>query len=145
MSTYTERFTEVSQYLGGINPASYNSVQDTGYVSFANFHRGVVIVHAGVLGQNVDFDFEEATSTAGAGAQSFDSAGKDFLLTATTDNNTVSVVEIKSEEFDVDNNYDCLNVECTPAGSSSIFSLQIWGLVPRFAPVSTTGLDSVTD
>jgi len=145
MSSYTERFSEVHEFLAAIAPASYSTEQNTGYVSLANFHRAVVIAHAGVLGQNVDFDFEQGTSTAGAGAATFDAGGKDFLWAATTDNNVVRVIEIRNEEFNIAGGYDCLNVEATPAGASSIFGVQIWGIVPRFAPVSTASLETVTD
>jgi len=145
MADYTERFSEVAAYLGGINPASYNSEQNSGYVSLANYHRAVIIIHAGVLGQDVDVDVEAAQDTSGTGPGSFDSASKDITLTATTDNNTVSVIEIRTEELDIAGGDDCINLEMTPAGSSSIFGAQIWGLVPRFAPVATTNLDSVTD
>lgn len=142
---YTARFSEIAEYLGGINPASYNSEQNSGYVSLENYHRAVIIIHAGVLGQNVDVDVESAQDTSGTDAGAFDSNGKDITLTATTDNNTVSVIEIRTEEFDVDDAHCCINLEMTPAGSSSIFGAQIWGFVPRYAPASTTTLDSVTD
>jgi hypothetical protein len=143
--TYTQRFSEGAAYLGGINPASYTSEQNTGYVSLANYHRAVIIIHAGVLGQNTDIDIEAAQDTSGTGPGSFHSGAKDILLTATTDNNTVSVIEIKTEEFDIAGGDDCINVEAIPAGASSIFGVQIWGLEPRYMPVPTTGLDSVTD
>ncbi len=142
---YTERFSEFAAYLGGINPASYNSEQNSGYVSLANYHRAVILIHAGVLGQNVDVDVEQATDTSGTSPAAFDSNSKDITLTATTDNNTVSVIEIRCEEFDIANLKDCINLEMTPAGSSSIFGAQIWGIAPRFKPVPTTNLDTVTD
>jgi hypothetical protein len=141
----TERFSEIAAYLGGINPASYSSEQNSGYVSLANYHRAVIILHAGVLGQNVDVDIEAAQDTSGSGPGSFDSGSKDITLTATTDNNSLSVIEIRNEELDIAGGDDCINLEMTPAGASSIFGAQIWGLVPRFGPVSTTTLDSVTD
>ena len=142
--SYTERYSEVHSLLGVINPASYNSVQDTGYVSFANYHRGVIKIHCGVIGGNLDIDIEQGTTTAGAGAKTFNSGSKDITKTATTDNNTVSVIEINSSEFDVNNGFDTLNVEVTPA-SAGIFSVEIWGIVPRFAPVGVANLDTITD
>jgi hypothetical protein len=143
---YTERFSETHELLAVINPASYTTERNSGYVSLANFHRAVILIHAGVLGVNVDVDIESATSTAGAGAGSFDAASKDITLTATTDNNTVSVIEIRTEELDVDGGYDCINLEMTPAAQTGcIFSAQIYGICPRFAPVATTLLDTVTD
>lgn len=140
---YTERFSEAWELLGTINPASYNSEQNTGYKDLGNYGRAVIIIHAGVLGGNVDIDIEQATDTSGTSAKTFDSGGKDLALTATTDNNTVSVIEIRPEEFDVANAFDCLNVEVTPA-SAGILGVQLWA-EPRFKPAATTNLDSVTD
>lgn len=140
---YTERFSEGWEYLGGINPASYNSEQNTGYKDLGNYVRAVIIIHAGVLGGNVDIDVEQATDTSGTSAKTFDSGGKDVALVATTDNNTVSVIEIRPEEFDIANKFDCINLEVTPA-SAGIISAQLWAQ-PRFKPAATTTLDSVTD
>lgn len=143
--SYTERFSETHTILGKINPASYAAEQNTGYVSLANYHRAVIILHAGVLGQNVGFDIEQATDTSGTSAKALDSGSKDVDWTATTDNNAVAVIEIRTEELDVNGGFDCINVEATPAGSAAIFSVEIWGAEPRYAPVSTANLDSVTD
>ena len=141
---YTERFSEAAEYLGGIDPASYNSEQNTGYLNLENYHRCVILVHAGVLGGNVDIDIEQGTDSSGTGAKKVDSGGKDLALTATTDNNTVSVIEVKSEEMDVANSFNHINVECTPA-SAGIIGIQVWGIVSRYKPTPTTNLDSVTD
>ena len=143
--SYTERFSEVHSLLAKINPASYTTVQDTGYVDLGLYHRTVVICHAGVLGGGVDFDFEAAQDTSGTGPGSFDSGSKDFTWVATTDNNAVTVVEIRNEEFDIAGGDHCLNVECTPGGQGDIFGVQIWGIEPRFAAVGTTLLDSIED
>ncbi|MDD5517844.1 MAG: hypothetical protein PHV98_00650 [Candidatus Omnitrophica bacterium] len=140
---YTQRFTEGAALLAKINPASHTTEQNTGYVSLANYHRAAIIIHAGVLGADLDVDIEEGTTTGGAGAQSFDSGGKDITI-HNADDNTVSVIEIRTEECDVSNGYDCINVEATPGGAS-IFGIQVWGLEPRFKPVPTTGIDSITD
>lgn len=143
MSDVTQRFSEEWALLGVINPASHSTEQNTGYVSLANYPRAVVILHCGVIGGNLDVDIEEGTDTSGSGAQTFNAGGKDITKTATTDNNTVSVIEIKSSECDVADSYDCINVEVTPA-SAGIFSVQIWGLA-AYKPAPTTLLDSVTD
>ncbi|MFA5714392.1 MAG: hypothetical protein WC998_01455 [Candidatus Paceibacterota bacterium] len=143
---YTQRFSEGAAVLAVINPAAYTTEQNTGYVSLANYHRAAIIIHCGTLAGNLDIDIEEATTTAGAGAQTFDAGGKDLALVGTTDNNTVSIIEIRTEECDVDDHYDCINVELTPAGQASdIFSVLVLGLEPRFKPVPTTLVDSVTD
>jgi hypothetical protein len=141
---YTQRFSEGAALLAKINPATYTTEQNTGYVSCALYQRVAVVIHAGALGGDLDVDIEEGTDTSGSGAQAFDSNGKDITIDSDDDDNTVSVIEIRGEEFDVNDGFDCLNVEVTP-GSSSIFSVQVWGLEPRYAPVSTSGLNSVTD
>jgi len=143
---YTERFSEAHAYLGGINPASYTTEQNSGYVSLANYARAVIIIHAGVLQDTIDVDVEAAQDTSGTGPGSFDSASKDITLTATTDNNTVSVIEIRTEELDVAGGDVCINLEMTPGSQNgSIFGAQIWGTEPRYKAVSTATLDSVTD
>lgn len=143
MSDVMQLFTEGWALLGVINPASHNSEKNTGYVSLANYPRAVILIHCGVIGGDLDIDIEEGTNTSGAGAQTFDSGAKDITKTATTDNNTVSAIEIKSSECDVADGYHCINVEVTPA-SAGIFGVQIWGLA-AYKPAPTTLLDSVTD
>ena len=70
---YTARFSEQDALLATIDPASYNSEQNTGYVSLAQYHRAYVVVHAGVLGGNVNIDLEQGTDTSGTGAKTLDS------------------------------------------------------------------------
>lgn len=140
----TERFSEVAALLATINPASYNSEQNTGYVALTNYARVAIVIHAGVISGDLDVDIEQATTTAGGSAKPLDSNSHDITKTATTDNNTVSIIEVDMDELDVSGGFDCLNVEVTPA-SGGIFGVQVWGLVPRYAPVSTTNVDSITD
>jgi len=143
MSNFTERFSEVCAVLAELDPHEYGAgEQNTGYVSFANYHRGAVIIQTGAMSAAIDVDFEEATTTAGAGARSFNAAGKDLSLTTP---GHVYIFEIKSEEFYkvAGTNYDCLNVELTLTNNAE-FSVLVLGIVPRFPPVGTT-LVTVTD
>jgi hypothetical protein len=147
MASYSERFTEVWQLLDTIYAANVaaNTETNSGYVNCANMARIVIIVHPLSLNDALDIDIEEGTTTGGAGAQSFDAAGKDIAVAAA--DTKPSVIEIKGEEFDAANNYDCLNIEVTTAntqGSSNYFVVEVWGMT-AYAPASTTNLDSVTD
>lgn len=137
---YTERFSEEWELIDSIAPASYNAEQNTGLLSLANYVRTVIILHAGVLGGALAVDIEESATAAGA-LTSFDTASKDIDLVGTTDDDTISVIEIRNEEFSAGFSY--LNVEITP-GAACIFGLQVWGL-PVYKPAATTNLDSVTD
>lgn len=147
MSDYTERFSEQAELLAEISPAAYTTEQNTGYVSLANFHRAVIVIQCGTLTANIDVDVEEATSTAGANPQTLDNYGKDTVLYAATHSDTTTIIEVRTEELDTNDEYDCINVELNPinAQSGSIFGVQVWGLVPRYKPVATTLLAEVVD
>ena len=142
MADYTERFSEVWSLLGSITAANATTEQNTGYVSMANYHRAMVIIVPVSLGGALDVDMEQGTTTAGAGAKTLDSGNKDVTVAAA--DTAPSIIEIRTEEMDVSGGFDCLNVEVTPA-AASYFWVGLWGGVPRFAAVSTTNLDSVTD
>ena len=144
MSDYCERFSEVWSLLATIEPASSQAEQNTGFVSLANYHRAVIIIHVGALGGDVDCDVEQAINTSGDDVKTVQANTKDITLTAVTDDDTVSVIEVRTAELDVDNRFDCINLEMTPA-QAGIVSAQIWGGVSRYQPVPTTNLDSVTD
>ena len=147
MPDYTERFSEAWQLIDfhyGAGVAA-NTEVNTGYNLLANFHRIVIIIHPVALNDALDIDIEEATSTAGAGAQAFDATLHDITVAAA--DTEPSVIEIQTEELTVTSKMDCLNVEITTAntqGGSNYFVVEIWGM-PRFQPAVTTNLDSVTD
>jgi len=78
--SYTKRFSEAWEYLGGIDPASHSAEKNTGYLDLGNYVRAVVIIHAGVIGGNVDVDIEQGTNTSGASAKTLDTNAKDITL-----------------------------------------------------------------
>jgi len=139
---YTERFTEVHELLANLVVTSSGAEQNTGYVEVGRFHRGFIQIIPVTLGGALNVDVEEATDTTGAGAQTFDSGGKDTTIPQTDTNPTI--IEWRNEELTVDSAYDALNVEVTPGGAST-FVVQVWGTVPRKAPVATTNLEAVVD
>ena len=142
MADYTERFSEVWSLLGSINGNNDSSEVNTGYVSLSSYHRAMIMVIPISLGGDLDVDLEQGTTTAGAGAKTVDSGNKDITVAST--DTAPSIIELRTEELDVTGGFDCLNVEVTPA-AASYFWVGLWGGVPRFAAVSTTNLDSVTD
>jgi hypothetical protein len=141
MADYTERFSEVWSLLGTITGNNDAAENNTGYISLANYHRVVVMVVPISLGSDLDVDLEQGTTTAGAGAKTVDSGGKDITVAST--DTAPSLIELRTEEMDVTGGFDCLNVEATPT-VASYYWVGVWGM-PRFSPVSTTNLDSVTD
>lgn len=145
--SYTERFTEQWQLIDTIYQlaGASNTEVNSGYNSLANFHRVVIVIHPLDINDDLDVDIEQATDTSGTGAKTFH-AGDHDITVATTDTKP-SVIEIQTEELDVTGKFDCLNVEVTTAntgGEGNDYVVEIWGM-PRYKPVSTTNLDSVTD
>jgi hypothetical protein len=142
MADYTERFSEVWSLLDNDVISSASSEQNSGYVSLANYHRCMIQIIPVSLGSDIDVDIEQGTDTSGTGAKTFDSGNHDITVAST--DTAPSIIEITTDELDVTNAFHCINVETTPTVAST-YVVQIWGGVPRYAPVSTTNLDSVTD
>lgn len=145
---YTARFSEYAQYLGGIYAlgVAANTASDTGNLLLENFHRAVIIIHPLDINDVLDIDVEEATDTTAGTRTQMDSGGKDISVAIA--DTAPSIIEIRTEELDVQNGYKYINVEATTAntgGGGNDFVVEVWGLVPRYAPVSTSTLDSVTD
>ncbi|HML23510.1 MAG TPA: hypothetical protein PKD09_17775 [Aggregatilinea sp.] len=138
----TALITEGLEYLGGIAPASHSTEQNTGSINCGLYERVLVVLHCGVIGGNLDVDIEQQASSGGT-PKALDSNSKDVAKTATTDNDTVTAININAEEFDVNNGYEYLNVEVTPA-SAGIFGVQVWG-VPRYKPAANALLDAVVE
>jgi len=139
---YTERWTEVCYPLAEINPASYTQPQDTDYVSLANYHRAVVVMHMGAMLGTQDLALYQATDTLGTGAKAI--TGKSITQLTAADDNARVAIELQTEELDVDGGFDCI-AACTTPGGANIFELTIYGIIPRFPPVPTTNWDEVVD
>jgi len=143
--SYTERFSEVHQLLDFIAVDSWTTEQNTGFFSLQNIHRAVVIIATGdmAVGATLDVTIDQATSTAGAGSKALSGKSITQLSAAAGDADDVIIMEIRAEELDVTNNYDCINVRCSPAGAATEFCVLVFGVVQRFVPVSTTLLEEV--
>lgn len=144
---YTARFSEQWELIDVLygDAVAANTESNTGYSALGNYVRTVIIIHPVDVNDALDVDIEQATTTTGTSAKTFDSGGKDITV-ATTDT-APSVIEIRHEEFDVAGGFDCLNVEVTTAntgGNGNEFVVEIWA-EPRYKPAATTNLDSVTD
>lgn len=143
--TYTAKFAELHELLAVTYPASYSGEQNTDYVYVGNFHRLVIMIVAGNIGTSLDVDIEIATDSAGAGLVTMTGKSITQLTQAGSDDDSVALIEIRGEEFNVEGvHYDYLRVESTPSGAS-LYTVLIWGAVPRNAPASVTALDEVVN
>lgn len=145
---YTARFTEQVAFLDKLDPDSYAAaVYDTGFNSLRDYHRAAIVLLVGDMtqGATLDMDIEQATTTAGAGIKAITGKSITQLTQAGGDSNTTVVVELRTEELDVDNAFDCINAEVTVGTAAVEFALLILGLEPRYPPVPTTNLEEVVD
>src|SRR3990167_9628942 len=145
--SYTQRFSEGWQLIDYVLGAAVaaNTETNSGYNALNNFHRVVIIIHPVALNDALDVDIEEALTTAGGSPQALASGGHD--ITVAIADTLPSVIELTTDELDVNDDYDCINVEVTTAntgGSGNEFVVEIWGM-PNYLPAATTNRDSVTD
>src|SRR5512139_1476976 len=150
MADFTERFTETACLLYNLAPISVSNGAEvfTSYVSLANYHRAAIIIHTGVMssGSTLDAVVHEATDTSGTGAQHLGTSKAITQLTqAGSDSNKDVIIEVRTEELDVDDGYDCIALGYTVGTAATLLSIEIYGLVPRFAPVATTAWDEIVD
>lgn len=145
---YTARFTEMHALLDKLDPDSYAAAEyNTGYNSLQQYHRAVVMLMVGDMqaGATVDLDIEQATDTSGTSAKAITGKSITQLTQAGSDSDKVVFVEIRTEELDVDNAFDCINAELTVGTNSVEAALVIFGCEPRYPPVPTTNMEEVVD
>jgi hypothetical protein len=145
--TYTARFSEQWELLDCTYGDAVAGTTETnsGYVSLANFQRVVIIIHPVDVNDVFDVDIEEALTTAGGSPQALAAGGHDISI-ALADTKP-SVIEFTTDELDIADSYDCINVELTTDSTNNNgndFVIEIWGM-PNYLPAVTTNLDSVTD
>jgi hypothetical protein len=145
MGQYTERFSEFAEVLAHIPADSAAAEVNTGYVYAGGHHRLAVLISVGDLAATATFDVdvEQATSTAGAGAKAITGKSTTQLTQAGGDGDDVLIIELQTEELDAANNFDCVNVEVTPAVAAVEFAVFLLGIFPRHAPVATTNVAEI--
>lgn len=143
--SYTQRFSEGHAPLAKIDPVSLNGQTVTSFVSLRNYPRVVALVHVGAIAANrqIEARFEQATDTQGSGQKLIDGKDTDVLLTA--DQNGIYAIELRAEELDTNNGYDCVALKLTSQGGAVIAEAVVLGLEPRFAPVDQTLWAGVID
>ncbi len=146
---YTRRFTEEFQFATGLLPTAARApgTFDTAWLSMRDFHRAVAILRVGTIAAagTVDFSIRQATDTAGAGAKAITGKAITVLTQAGGDGDDTCVIEVRTEELDVNNAFDCISGRLVLAVGTAYTDVLILRGVTRFAAVSTTALTEVVD
>lgn len=154
MGLYTQRFSEGHYPLVEENADSFAAnTYDSAYASLQDYHRAVLVINVGDMGQGATLDVQirQATSAAGAGVKTIaDKAGTGTkaitqLTQAGGDGNQLLCIELQTEELDVDNRFSFVGVRAVVAGASIEYSWILYGIITRFKPVPTTNWDEVID
>lgn len=143
----TERFSETAEVLAHI-PADSETVEvNTGWIFAGNHHRYAVLISLGDMAATATFDIdvEQAQDSTGTGAKNITGKSITQLTQAGGDGNQTLIIELKGTELDVSGGFPYIQVEVTPANAAVEFAVFLLGLVPRYAPVSTTNVEEIVD
>jgi len=123
--------------LGVIDPDVYTAAAySTGWVDMSLFESLMLIVFAGTLGTNatVNAKLEQATSAAGAGVKDITGKAITALTEAGTDSDKQAVINLRSEELDVNGGFRYVRGTVTIGTATSDMGAVLLGLDPRYAP-----------
>lgn len=144
---YTHNFNEVHEPGGDLVPdLRVPGVYNTPWLSMQNHQRAIFLIHTGPQAPNstVDFAVQQATNAAGAGAAAMVPAKAITQLTqAGGDDDDLVIVEVRTEEMDVNNQYDFLRGVLTIGGANSYCSVIPLRGCSNYPPVSQAGWTEV--
>lgn len=139
---YTMNFTEYAEPGGIVYPTTRQvGAYNTAWLSMRDHQRAVFIVQVGDIGAGgtVDFMLQEATDVNGTGAQAV--AGKYItqLTQAGGDGDDLVIVEIRTEEMDVNDGYDYLRGVLTVGTNTAVVGIIPLRIASNYPPVPVTG------
>lgn len=121
---------------GIINPADLaTTAASTGWIDAALYHQLMGVVLTGAITGTLDAKFQQATSSAGAGAK--DVAGKAITQLAATADNKQAVINLRHDDLDMDGGFRYVRLTVTPTGgTTNLGGACVLGLLARKNPVS---------
>lgn len=123
--------------VGAINPVSQGvGSVSTGWVSMALFSSLMAVIQAGVLGASATLDAKLQQATDGSGTGAKDIAGKAItqFTKAGTDDNKQAVIEVKSDQLDVNAGFTHVRLTLTVGTAASLVAGLLFGLDARYDP-----------
>lgn len=137
--------TEKMQIASGFVPVNLATASNPGdWVSMKNFLRCAVVVFkaAGTAGDDPTITLEQATAVAGTGAKALNftridakrgadllaigqftkteqAAGNTFTSDTLAEEQAIIVIDVKAEDLDIDNGFDCIRATVSDVGTNS--------------------------
>ena len=131
-----------------IDPDAYTTgTSGSDWVDMGMFQQIMCTVYVGTLGSSagVDVQLEQATDSSGTGAK--DITGKTIteLTDAATNSDDQAIINLRSDELDVANDFTHVRAVMTVATATSDAGLAIYGRRARRQPASQNDLASVVE
>lgn len=155
-------------FVSGIVPINLGSARSSDVISMKNWGRCAIVFHkaAGSASEDPTLTVLQAINVAPSSAKALNftsiwtkqgtlssvgtwtettqAAANTYTNTTASENQCVWVIDIKAEDLDVDNGYDCIQVTIADAGSTNqIGDLMFVLHEPRFA--KSGGISSIAD
>lgn len=137
--------SEICAVVANIDPDAYAaSTVVSGYVNMRDFTALMAVIQAGDLGASATLDAKlvQATDTSGTGSKDITGKAITQLTQAGTDSNKQVLINVRPEELDVDNGFDCVAISMTVAVATSDAGAMLLGFFPSRGPA--TAVDSAT-
>jgi hypothetical protein len=145
---YTNRFTEVWELFGAdadnyaigvYTPVTYRHV--------GNHQRAALIVHVGDMGAGatVDLALLQASDAAGLTAKAISGKSITQLTQAGGDAGSTVVIEMRTEEMDVDGGFCYLGATLTVAGNVADIGIVALAGCSNYVPVPVTNWTEIVD
>lgn len=122
-----------------LNPVSQGAgTVTTGWVSMADFENLLAILQVGALGAaaTVDAKLQQASDSSGTGAKDITGKAITQLTQAGTDSNKEVLINVRSEELDVNNSFTHVRLSVTVATAASLISAILLGFDARYQPAT---------
>jgi hypothetical protein len=144
--SYTNQFSETNALLSIHWPATRQVAAHVGdWVLMSRYHRAFCKVKVGAMGSSATLivKLQEAQDASGTGAQDITGKVTTALTQAGSDANSVVGIELQTEELDVNDGFEYVRFVVTIAVADCLYDAELWGIEPRYAPVSTTIFDEI--
>lgn len=123
--------------LDVIDPASLApGTATTGWIAVKDFESFMALIAVGAFTLNGTLDAKLQQATDGAGTGAKDIAGKAItqLTDAGTDDNKQALINLRSEELDVEGGFTHVQLQATTATAAALIFAALLGLDARYQP-----------
>jgi hypothetical protein len=110
----------------------------TGWVPMSTFENVLAVLLVGAIGASatVDAKLQQASDGSGTGAKDISGKAITQLTKAGTDDNKQVLINVRSEELDVNNGFTHVRLSVTVATAACLISALMLGLDARYQPAT---------